>query len=167
MNRITSVPRKQSMQNFPKNKHFLPPWYAHQGVRNVRFSGNLACFVFMKHSFWDSPFCLITDESRIKSGRLQPHQKESPTHMFFCEFCEIFQTSFFIENFRWLLLQIYHLRNANREIDSKKYQKMLFLVNALIFRSFFLGWILTFRKSYFRNFMVFEENEIGVRCCFS
>ena len=80
---------------------------------------------------------------------------EPPTHMFFCEFCEIFQNSFFIENFRWLLLRIYHLRNANREINSKKYQK--YLVNVLIFRSFFLGWILTFRKSYFRNFMVFEK----------
>ena len=32
------------------------------GVRNVRFSENLARFVFLKHSFWDSPFCLITDE---------------------------------------------------------------------------------------------------------
>ena len=28
---------------------------------NVRFSENLMCFVFMKHPFWDSPFCLITD----------------------------------------------------------------------------------------------------------
>ena len=31
------------------------------GVRNVSFSGNLACFIFSKHLFWDSPFCLITD----------------------------------------------------------------------------------------------------------
>ena len=35
---------------------------AYQGVRNVRFSENLACFVFLKHPFRDSPFCLITDE---------------------------------------------------------------------------------------------------------
>ena len=35
---------------------------AYQGVRNVRFSENLACFVFLKYPFWDSPFCLITDE---------------------------------------------------------------------------------------------------------
>ena len=35
---------------------------AYQGVRNVRFSENLACFVFLKHLFWDSPFCLITDD---------------------------------------------------------------------------------------------------------
>ena len=36
---------------------------AYQGVRNVRFSENLACFVFLKHPFWDLPFCLITDEN--------------------------------------------------------------------------------------------------------
>ena len=32
-----------------------------QGVKNVRFWGNLACFFFLEHPFWDSPFCLITD----------------------------------------------------------------------------------------------------------
>ena len=31
------------------------------GVKNVHFSKILVCFVFLKHSFWDSPFCLITD----------------------------------------------------------------------------------------------------------
>ena len=35
---------------------------AYQGVRNVRFSENLACFVFLKHPFWDSSFCLITNQ---------------------------------------------------------------------------------------------------------
>ena len=35
---------------------------AYQGVRNICFSENLVCFVFLKHPFWDSPFCLITDE---------------------------------------------------------------------------------------------------------
>ena len=33
----------------------------YQGIRNVRVSENLACFVFLKHLFWDSPFRLITD----------------------------------------------------------------------------------------------------------
>ena len=33
-----------------------------RGLRNVRFSENLTCFVFLKHPFWDSPFCLITDD---------------------------------------------------------------------------------------------------------
>ena len=36
---------------------------AYQGVRNVRFSENLVCFVFLKHPSRDSPFCLITDET--------------------------------------------------------------------------------------------------------
>ena len=31
-----------------------------QGVRNVRFSENLACFAFLLPQFWDSAFCLIT-----------------------------------------------------------------------------------------------------------
>ena len=31
---------------------------AYQGVRN-------ACFVFLKYPFWDSPFCLITDELNV------------------------------------------------------------------------------------------------------
>ena len=35
---------------------------AYQRVRNVRFSENLTCFVFLKHPFWDLPFCLITNE---------------------------------------------------------------------------------------------------------
>ena len=35
---------------------------AYQGVRNVLFPENLAYFVFLKHQFWNSPFCLMTDE---------------------------------------------------------------------------------------------------------
>ena len=38
----TCVSRKESTPNFPKNEHFLTP------------------FVFLKHPFWDSSFCLIT-----------------------------------------------------------------------------------------------------------
>ena len=32
------------------------------GCFNVHFSGNLACFDFLKYPFLDSPFCLITDQ---------------------------------------------------------------------------------------------------------
>ena len=32
-----------------------------QGVKNVCFPENLACFVSLKHPFWDSPFYFITD----------------------------------------------------------------------------------------------------------
>ena len=35
---------------------------AYQGVRNVCFSENLVCVVFLKDPFWYSPFRLITDE---------------------------------------------------------------------------------------------------------
>ena len=63
---LSSVIRqKGELQNecFKKTKHakfsekqtFLTPWYAH--VRE-----NLARFVFLKHPFWSSSFCLITDE---------------------------------------------------------------------------------------------------------
>ena len=31
---------------------------AYQGVINDRFSENFACFVFLKHPFWDSPYLL-------------------------------------------------------------------------------------------------------------
>ena len=37
---------------------------AYQGLRNVCFSENSVSFVFLKHLFWDSPFCLITDDFR-------------------------------------------------------------------------------------------------------
>ena len=35
---------------------------AYQELRNVRFLENSVCFVFLKHPFWDSPFCFISDE---------------------------------------------------------------------------------------------------------
>ena len=49
-------------QIFRKNEHFLTR--ADQEVSHVRFSENLACFVFLKYQFWDWPFCLITEEMR-------------------------------------------------------------------------------------------------------
>ena len=45
---------------------FVFIWFSND-LRNVRFSEHLTCFVFLKHfskhPFWDSPFCLITDET--------------------------------------------------------------------------------------------------------
>ena len=35
---------------------------AYQEVRNVCFSVIVAYFAFLKHSFWDLPFCLIIDD---------------------------------------------------------------------------------------------------------
>ena len=54
-----------------RKRTFLTPWYAHvrtcayEDVRNVRFSKNLARFLFLKHPFWDSRFCLTTGEVKI------------------------------------------------------------------------------------------------------
>ena len=96
--------KKIEQAKFSKKRTFPIPWYAlfsciqskslysvwvqensaYQGFRNVRFFENLACFVFLKHPFWDSLFCLITDDwqklirffiqwsflSRTKSQRL-------------------------------------------------------------------------------------------------
>ena len=59
--------KKTKHVKFSEKRTFLTYWYAHvrvhnQGVRNVHFLENLACFVFLKHLFWDTPFYLITDE---------------------------------------------------------------------------------------------------------
>ena len=69
------ITQKGESQNgcYKKTKHaklsgkqtFFTPWYAHGG-KKIRFSKNLASFAFLKHPFWDSPFCLITDETGIK-----------------------------------------------------------------------------------------------------
>ena len=53
---------------------------AHEGVRNIRFSENLTSFVFLKHSFWDSPFHLITDEfTRKLKAKLKSFLRASPS----------------------------------------------------------------------------------------
>ena len=60
--------RKTKHAKFPEKQTFLTPppllrthTCAYQGVRNVRFSKNLPCFVFLKHPFRVSSFCLATD----------------------------------------------------------------------------------------------------------
>ena len=62
------------MPNFCEKRTFVTTWYVHirvrirrtyQGVRKISFSENLTCFVFLKYPFWDSPFCLITDEISV------------------------------------------------------------------------------------------------------
>ena len=65
----TGVTRKQSTPNFRKINISYPlictRTCAYQEVRNVCFSENLACLVFLYHPFRDSPFCLITDKLNI------------------------------------------------------------------------------------------------------
>ena len=66
VNLETGVSRKQSTHIFRKtNISYLiirTCTCPYQGVRNIHFSENLACFVFLKNPFWDLHFCLITDE---------------------------------------------------------------------------------------------------------
>ena len=54
----------KARQIFQKTNISYPliPTRTYQGVRNVRFTENLMYFVFLKHPFWDSPFCFITDD---------------------------------------------------------------------------------------------------------
>ena len=74
---LSGIRQKVEFQSgcFKKAKHakisekqtFLTPLIrtrtcANQEVGNVCLSKILACFTFLKHPFWDSPFCLITDE---------------------------------------------------------------------------------------------------------
>ena len=47
-------------------------------LRNVRFSENLTCFVFLKHAFGDSPFYLITVNLRTVKSYIR---LASPTEM--------------------------------------------------------------------------------------
>ena len=59
---------------------------AYQGVTNVRISENLACFVFLKHPFWDLPFCLITDKlfsQKVPSWMADQIVDSPPMNIFF------------------------------------------------------------------------------------
>ena len=56
--------KKTKHVKFSENDQFLPPdshTYVSRGNR-CSFSENLTCFVFLKHPFWDSLFCLVNDE---------------------------------------------------------------------------------------------------------
>ena len=55
---------------------------AYQGVRNVRFSENLVCFVFLKNPFWDLSFCLITDDSS-STQRTERERKVKPLGLYY------------------------------------------------------------------------------------
>ena len=61
MNLKTGVSRKQSMPDFPKNELSLirSRTCGYHGVRNVSFSENLACFVFLKHSLFETLLLMI------------------------------------------------------------------------------------------------------------
>ena len=63
---------KQGTPNFLKNKHFLP---LEMKNKMFVFRKIWGTFVFLKYPFWDSPFCLITDEVRNPSSESLPTTK--------------------------------------------------------------------------------------------
>ena len=65
--------KKTKHAKFSEKRKFLTPLSrtrtcVYQGVRNVCFSENLACFVFLKHPFWGMPFCLINDDIAFRES---------------------------------------------------------------------------------------------------
>ena len=57
---------KRAFQEIKARKIFQKTnisYSAYQRLRNVPFPENLTCLVFLKHPFWDSPFCLIASEA--------------------------------------------------------------------------------------------------------
>ena len=64
--------KNKARQIFRKTNIFYPQirtrTCAHQGVRNVRFSEHLTCFVFLKHPFWDPHFHLICWILEVRYG---------------------------------------------------------------------------------------------------
>ena len=74
--------KKTKHAKFYKKRIFLTRTCAYQGARNIRFSENLACFIFLKHPFWDSAFCLITDEIQLRKTTVS--HKQSNIRTFVC-----------------------------------------------------------------------------------
>ena len=65
MSKNTGCCKKTKHAKFSEKRTFLNPRCAHarvriRGVKDVRFSENLAYFAFLK--LYNSPFCLITNE---------------------------------------------------------------------------------------------------------
>ena len=53
---------------------------AYQGVRNICFSENLVCFVFLKHPLLESPFCVITDDINLEPYHEEAGGKDQDTY---------------------------------------------------------------------------------------
>ena len=110
------VSRKKARQIFGKtNISYLAKrtrTCAYQGVRNVRFSENFACFYFLKHSFWDSPFCHFLEE--IQYQKLKPLllfsltilKKIINTHKYFLHISTILMTGNCKIQFIAIILQV-------------------------------------------------------------
>ena len=69
-------------------------------VKNVRFSENLACSAFLLPQFWDSPFCLVSDELFVKRVLVVMTSKVKSCYQK-CQKCQakLHQSAFFRINF--------------------------------------------------------------------
>ena len=90
--------QKGESQNgcFKKTKHVKARTCAYEGVRNVFFPENLACSVFLKHPFWDLPFCLITDELSSTSSTI--------SSSIFQKFSLYLKSTYFLLLIVWLIV---------------------------------------------------------------
>ena len=61
----------------------------------------------------------------MKDSGLQRIKKETPTEVFSCEFSEIFKSTFFVENLRWLLL--------SKQLISHTFEKFLWTKTSFYF----------------------------------
>ena len=67
--------------NFIKIKAFAHPSPSSPVKKSKKKEENLSCFVFLKHSFWDSPFCLNTDHLRcLKVFSIRPWKSFNKNH---------------------------------------------------------------------------------------
>ena len=88
---------------------------AYQGVRNVCFLENLACFVFLKHPLWDSSFGLTTDT--LSKTRMSVFKKANAK-----QGCFIWQhlarvlVLLFISCCKWLFFDFLSTINDSKEI---------------------------------------------------
>ena len=67
-----------------------------QVVRNVCFSENLPCFVFLKYPIWDSPFCLITEKLILCSQDCQQNKIEKMHKEFLLYLISLLPISFYM-----------------------------------------------------------------------
>ena len=104
----------------------------------------LACFAFMKHPFWDSPFCLITDDMTLKTKKLD----QGATEMFISEFEK--------EESLWnVMSEIY--KNCDAKLISKDFLDCLRWV--VINSTFFLASLWVSRDSIS---LVLKENKFHI-----
>ena len=73
----------------------------YQGVRNARFSENLACFVLLKHPFWDLPFFHINDD--LLTAKITPYVTNCLWVLRDDSFRDVFRTLSKIK--KWSVLQ--------------------------------------------------------------